>query len=341
MSLIVTLPNGDPICQFVLADEALHIPGPEENWQESVAMWCSDLAGQANLFMRVGREPHMDGGNNTLWAFMQTPDCVYARNEQFPLRPGDIGDAHITSGGVGGYEFDGQGTHWWVKDEDVSWDVWLTPYHQPIPLFPAHNSDYVRTVGSAHFEAADRMEGTIRVKGETRQIRGFSYRDHSWGPRNWSDIRCHRWTSGVFEDDISFAFSNFLTQSSGISRRGYIRKGSVVHYTQKVDVIPYMEGDGFSHRGGLIIATLEDGTTHRIELDLYAEDSLGNVSLKRDSAMIDTPCQARLDGRLGYAILEVGENPRRGTNLIDYVERGLFGSGLLRWKGQDLGSHIR
>jgi len=75
--MILTLPNGEPIANYSFDDEAMHAPGEEQNWQESVAMWWFDVDTRMGGFMRIGHEPRMDGGNMTLWSFLQTPDWLY------------------------------------------------------------------------------------------------------------------------------------------------------------------------------------------------------------------------------------------------------------------------
>jgi len=337
---IATLPDGKVIDQYTVDDEALHTPGPEENWQESVAMWCRDEEANLDVFMRLGHEPRMDGGNVTQWAFLQTPDCVFAHNEQFPLRAGDIGEASINAGGMGSYRYDGKCTTWGLKSDEVSWEFSLTPIHQPIPLYPAHNPDYVRAVGGAHFEVSDLMEGTVTIKGNTRRLRGLAYRDHSWGPRNWYNLKTHRWTAGVLSEERTFAFSNFCTDNTGISRRGYIREGSIIHYTLDVDILAYMESDAFCHRGGVITATLDDGTVHRIEMSPHFPGQKGNVSPKRGNLMFDGPAAVRWNGMTGGAILEVAENHRRGREPLTVLTRGYFGNGILEYEGQALARQI-
>ena len=90
-SLTLTLPDGTPITRYAMADEGLHEPGPEENWQESCALIdARDLAQGISIFMRFGHEPVMDGGNMTLWAFLKTPELDFKHTEQFPKREGDV-----------------------------------------------------------------------------------------------------------------------------------------------------------------------------------------------------------------------------------------------------------
>jgi hypothetical protein len=321
----LTLPSGDPITNYSFDDEALHVPGPEENWQESVAMWWFDADAQIGGFMRIGHEPRLDGGNMTLWAFLQTPDWLYVRNEQFPLGVADVKENGLGVGGLGTYSYDGSATHWRVRDAEASFELRLLPLHQPIGLWPTVSADYARNIGGRHFEVADWMDGSISIKGVTRHIKGYAYRDHSWGPRNWFNLRVHRWTNGIFGDDFGFGFSNYMVDQPEINRRGYVRRGTVVHYTREVDILPLMETDGATHRGGFVRARLDDGERFEFTLEPFGR---GNMAVKRDNYCYDSPCSVRYGDRTGVGMLEVSENPRSGTRKFDTLVNAYLGNGI-------------
>jgi len=231
----------------------------------------------------------------------------------------------LRAGGIGHYRYDGGATIWSVKDGDTAYELRLTPLHQPIGLWPAISADYARNIGGRHFEVADRLEGTISIKGATCRVKGYAYRDHSWGPRNWFNLKVHRWANGLAGDNFGFGFSNYMVDQPGVNRRGFIRLGSVVHYTREVDILPLMEADGTTHRGGVIHATLENGAVYRFDLVPFG---LGNLGIKRDNCCYDSPCSFSFDGRRGIAMLEVSENARRGTASVDTLIGAPLGNGI-------------
>jgi hypothetical protein len=58
--------------------------------------------------------------------------------------------------------------------------------------------------GAQHYEHAGRVEGTIRVDGETHSLCGFGQRDHSWGVRDMRVPDKWRWFSCQFGDKFCF-----------------------------------------------------------------------------------------------------------------------------------------
>ena len=325
-SLTLTLPDGTPITRYAMADEGLHEPGPEENWQESCALIdARDLAQGISIFMRFGHEPVMDGGNMTLWAFLKTPELDFKHTEQFPKREGDVAGNCMSAGGVASYDYDGEHIRFAYDNGEVSWALKLTPLHQPIPLSLDDGADYRKNIGSSHHENMDLCEGTITIRGEQRPFRALSYRDHSWGPRNWKAMRVHRWTCGQIGEDFSFAFGNILSESPAISRRGYIREGAIVHYTNDVEILPLMEADGLTYRSAVINVGLNDGRRFKIDLVPYGK---GALNQKRSNFLCDNFCEVRLDGRTGTGFLEVSENHRVGERTPDVVINAYLANGL-------------
>lgn len=325
MTMTLTFPDGKPITNYSFDDELLHTPGPEENWQESVAMWFYDPTTECTGFMRIGHEPRMEGGNMQLWAFFRTPDWAFQHDEKFPVRPGDVEESSVSAGGIARYSYDGKGTHWSVKTDQVELDLHLTPLYQPIGLWPEIHPEYAKNIGGKHTETADRMEGSVTVKGQRIDLKGYVYRDHSWGPRNWGKLKVHRWTNGLMGEDFGWGFSNYLVEGSPINKRGFIREGSIVHYTRDVEILPLMECDGATHRGGIVRAKLTDGRVFNFELTPTGK---GNMVMKRGSTCQDTLCRFALGSREGFGILEISNNPRGGDGPFPLLVNAYQGTGL-------------
>lgn len=324
--LTLTYPDGRPITTYSFDDEYTHAPGPEENWQESVAMWWWDPVAKCTGFFRMGHEPVLEGGNMTLWSFVRTPRWASQHAEQLALVPGGVTHGGFRAGDKGEYRYDGTNTFWTVALDELELSLKLTPLHQPIGLWPEIHAEYARNIGGRHFELADRVEGHVVIKGERTEIRGYSYRDHSWGPRNWGNLRAHRWANGLIGEDFGFGFSNYYVDGAAINRRGFVREGSIVHYTREVDILPLMECDGATHRGGVIQATLTDGRTFRFDLTPTGRGFMGG---KRGSNCQDTLCTVARGDATGFGLLEVSENARGATGwfklLVNaYPENGIY-----------------
>lgn len=325
MPMVLTAPDGAPVSNYTFDDEALHEPGPEENWQESVAMWWYDPRTECTGFMRIGHEPRLEGGNMTLWCFFRTPEMALQRSEVYPKAATDIREAAFSAGDMGHYSYDGKATHWHVKTADAELDLHLTPLYQPIGLWPEISPDYAKNIGGHHFEVADRMQGSVTIKGARIALSGYAYRDHSWGPRNWFNLKVHRWANGLFGEEFGFGFSNYLVHDAEINRRGFIREGSVVHYTREVEILPLMECDGATHRGGVVLARLQDGRSFRFDLTPTGK---GSMMVKRNNTCHDTHCRVSFGALTGFGLLEISENARRGTETLSTLVNTYRGNGL-------------
>ena len=329
MTLTLTFPDGTLITNYSFDDEHTHTPGPEENWQESVAMWWWDPMAKCTGFMRIGHEPVLEGGNMTLWSFIRTPKWASQHMEQFAKAAESVGESHLNAGGKGEYRYDGKNTWWSVNLGEAQLEVKLTPLHQPIGLWPVIHAEYAKNIGGKHFELGDRFEGAVTIKGERTEIKGLSFRDHSWGPRNWGNLRVHRWTNGFIGEDFGYGFSNYYVHGSEVNRRGFIREGSIVYYTREVDILPLMECDGATHRGGVVLATIEDGRSFRFDLTPSGKGFMGG---KRGSSCQDTLCHVSRGDATGFGILEVSENPRGANGWFEmlvnaYPENGIYPQG--------------
>lgn len=81
-------------------------------------------------------------------------------------------------------------------------------YQNLIPVYGlAGNEDAVggiaggeETIASRHYQVPCRVRGTVRLEGEVHQVDALGYRDHSWGPRKWQAPRYWRWISGICDE---------------------------------------------------------------------------------------------------------------------------------------------
>lgn len=304
-------PDGTNATVYPASDEALHPPGAEPNWQESVAMCWYDLAADVGGFLRIGHEPVLDGGNMTLWGFVHSPHHAYCRSEQFTKRPDDVDVTGMGAGGVARYDVVGTATRWQLNDGGTSCDLTVEPLHDPVGLWPMAPEDQTRHIAAHHFEVANRITGTVAIEGREYRIDGKAHRDHSWGPRDWGLARVHRWMNGVFDDGLSFCLLTVNMGTAATGHFGYVIRDGVLHHSTDVDIVVHMEPDGATHRGGwgrIVLANDE-------EMTFVAEPLCkGFYGYKRGAAMFESPCRIRYGDRIGVGDLEISENSRLGTS---------------------------
>ena len=120
-----------------------------------------------------------------------------------------------------------------------------------------------------HYEQPMIATGTLNLKKrgkiiETRNIKGFSQRDHSWGIRDWVRIDGWNWVSAQFEDEAI----NLYT----VNALGKILEGGIIYSKdsdnikiEKIDVTTKTKDDGKTPVSSTFIMTDEKGKKRTIE----------------------------------------------------------------------------
>ncbi len=90
---------------------------------------------------------------------------------------------------------------------------------------PDHALEETMAVG--HYEQFVRLEGAVRVRDRTFDIRGGGLRDHSWGPRDWSGPLNYRWVTATFDDGSALMTLEVAQRDGGITRRAATVSGGI------------------------------------------------------------------------------------------------------------------
>jgi hypothetical protein len=180
----------------------------------------------------------------------------------------------------------------------------------------------MKGIAAAHYEAAGQVTGTVRLGDEVYGVEGLGYRDHSWGPRDWGRVRSHRWVVGTFGPDFSFSILTIHGTEGEFT--GYVVRDGVPTRAAAVDVVAYIEPDGFTHRGGR--ATIKMGTGEDIGLDMTVVDGIGVRTEAWEG--VEGICRARWGNREGFSDFEMSNNARSGGAPIALALRAAIGDGL-------------
>ena len=120
-----------------------------------------------------------------------------------------------------------------------------------------------------HYEQPMIATGTLILKKrgkiiETRNIRGLSQRDHSWGIRDWVRIDGWNWVSAQFEDE---AINLYTVKALGKILEGGIiySKDSENIKIEKIEVTTKTKDDGKTPVSSTFIMTDEKGKKRTIE----------------------------------------------------------------------------
>lgn len=313
--------SGEPAATYPLSDLALHPPGPDELWQESVVLTWGDLQSDTGGFVRIGRVPNLNGGEMTLWSYAYTPDHIYGTSLDFPMKEGDCGARRMSAGDIASYDFDGVETRWRQDDGKVFFNLITEAFHGPLPLWRPGDG----ALTHPHFEASGRLIGELSIAGKSFTVDGLYHRDQSWGNRNWLNRKTHRWFNGVFGPDLSFCLLTFHGQSNEIMRIGYVVRDGVVHYSSKVEVIPFMEADGATHRGGFAEIVLDSGERLEFRATPICK---GFYAYRSGSAIFESPCRVEHGGRVGFGDFEISENARAGRSEFGVLVNSIPSDGI-------------
>ena len=311
---------------YDVSDEGLHPAGSETYWQESVAFYWYDLKNKAGGVMRFGHEPNLERGNVTLWAHIHTPEWAYCHSHEHEKRLDDASLTHLAAGGIARYSFDGASTRWSLNDGLVSCDLEVIPLHKPLGLWPL-DTDAAKDVGAHHFEVANTVRGTVEIQGRKLEINGHGHRDHSWGVRDWTTFRVHRWVNGVFGPDLCFCISTFSMAGRPAGAFGYVIRDGIVHHTSDIDVVTYMESDGATHRGGVVTIRLADGEELIFRCKLACK---GFIAQKRTANNFEALCEVEHNGRAGVGAFETNENARGGAERPSNLFNAWDGYGIFK-----------
>lgn len=287
-------------------DECPHSPGEEALWSESLAVMLWDMKRDVHVFLHLTQEPNRDGkGYTTVWLSAWTPNHTYHHaDDSIPLRKGDISTSAITTGdGLCRYEFD-EKHHWSVSDKDVKIALVMEDYQKGFGYYPAEHS-----AQKEHIEGTGWITGTVTIKGETYNVEGEGWRDHSWGPRDYQGILSHRVNYAIFGREFNFFGVTFLGRDGNLLRSGIIIRNDQFQATKDFTVVTRMAEDGVSHMGSTVTLNV-GGKKFEIEFKPVGK---AVINFHQGCALCDSMCIATMGGKAGAGFMETTFRAQGGT----------------------------
>ncbi len=318
--------GGDNVVIRGPEDEGPHPAGKDEWWQESVTLIWWDLDNYVGGFHRIGHEPNQkDGPKVYLTNSLFTKDHVYRRSEFIPMQAGD----QFANGFAGGNghcrcEFVDGKARWTLNDDNVSMDLVAVDHHTPIDIWPK-SGELGKDVAPEHMEVASAVTGKVTVAGKTYKVNGAAFRDHGWGIRHWEKIMVYRWVVGVFDASLSIFAMTFLSPDGTMSSFGLVNKDGKLIRAEKVDIVTYIEADGFTHRGGHLKLKLANGEELETECEILQK---GTVNSHHGNTWLDTFCKMTCGDKIGVCDFEIANRPFQGTTAPVCLEKAITDNGL-------------
>jgi hypothetical protein len=290
-------------------DEGTHEPSStDEHWQESVFVHWYDLAAGLGGVHRIGHEPHRVGGKAALQCALFRSDGLRYRRSDDEVMLEPAGSKRGFRAGGSSLHVDGEVPRLEVHEAGLDVDLQLHDFYPITSFFPSGGS-LVEEFASHHYESSGRAVGTATVEGKTVEVDALYHRDHSWGIRKTETLLSHRWVSGTFGPALSFGSTVWHAADGSFVKVGYVVRDGEITIAEDVDIVTWMEADGYTHRGGIVTWTLPGGEELRLECQLI--DAV--VAELHSAKYIDALCRVDYQGRSAVCDFEISNNARNGS----------------------------
>jgi hypothetical protein len=297
--------------QYDAKDEGTHDLGSTDpHWQESVFVHWYDLAAGIGGVHRLGHEPNRDGGRAALQCALFRADGLrFRRNDdELPLEE-PRSERGFRAGGSD-WHVDGPVPRLRVREPGLDLDLELHDYYPITSFFPSSGS-LVEEFASHHYESSGRAVGSATIDGQTVAIAAHYHRDHSWGIRKTATLLSHRWVSGTFGPALSFGSTVWHAADNSFVKVGYVVRDGEISFAEDVDVVTWLEPDGYTHRGGVITWYLPGGEELRLECHLI--DAV--VAQLHSAKYVDALCRVEYQGQSAVCDFEISNNARNGADI--------------------------
>ena len=325
-------------------DEFPHTPGPEINFNESVYV---------NAFCdRTGVGGWMRLGNRVNEAYAELSVVLYLPNGRIAVQFSRPPIAHNEDFDAGGLRFrvetpmralsatyigellivDNPND---LRDPaklfasaprmpaDVTWHLdTISPQHGGEPVSADQQTMYGRDFSLGHFTQHVRACGHITV-GETtwRLAPGHGWRDHSWGPRWWTNIVWYRLLLCAFPDGRGFMIHKIADASNRARRSGVLLIDGAYHEIADFDLVTEWTPARDPARIHVNVIT-ETGQRASIIGDVLALAPLRNRRQENGATLMSRIAEGHTrwqwDGATGYGMAEYIERVAPDGSLAGY-----------------------
>jgi hypothetical protein len=273
-------------------------PDADEFWQESWYLGWYDPARRAAGFHHLGLQRVRQRAD--LWSWIALDGAVVGKyqNLRLPLPADDLSDLtlgplHVlTKTPLRSYAVSAAYDN--GHRSDVVYEAFTDPF-----AFSLGDDD----IGKDHYESMGRITGTVTVAGAERDVAGWAYQDHSWGPRHWGMLLSHRWLWATFGPDL-FCSAFVFNTPKGRMDFGYVYDGGEFRGITRLEMGSRVADDGHSPAGCDARLWTADGRGYHIT----GTCQVTSVSTHDEGVFLtDGMTVFECGGRLGTGIFEVSE----------------------------------
>ncbi|OCC23550.1 hypothetical protein MB02_10240 [Croceicoccus estronivorus] len=325
-------------------DEYTHEPGPEPNFSESVYVNAFDDRTGVGGWMRLGNR--VNEGRAELSVCLYLPDGRIAASFR---RPRISSNSVLDAGGLG---FDVvepmkritaryEGELMILDDPSVlrnpgpelqaaprlpgslEWTLdTISPQHGGEPTSPDQPTMYGRDFSLGHFNQHIRATGHIRIGDETWTLDpGHGWRDHSWGPRWWTNIVWYRLLLAAFPDGRGFMIHKLADETNRARRSGVLMLDNAYHEIADFDLVTDWSPTR-DPRNVLVNVITEDGKRATIKGEILSLAPLRNRREENGRELLSRIAEGHTrwewDGVIGYGMTEYIERVAEDGTLAGY-----------------------
>ncbi|MBL6751238.1 MAG: hypothetical protein ISP90_11980 [Nevskia sp.] len=320
--------------QFALdpRDESPHPPERTETFNESVYANGFDLKQKLGGWMRIG--------NRVNEGYAELSVCLYLPDGRIACqfgRPKISGNERFAAGGLSmdviepfkRFRMAYEGEVLLVDHPDqlrdpetglknaprapasVDWALeGVSPIHGGRPLRDDQQTMYGRDFSLNHFNQHLRVTGRMSIGGQSWQLDGHGWRDHSWGPRIWQVIYSYRLLLCNFGDGCGFMLLK-ITDKSGVSRRvGVLMVDHQYEDITDLDVTTTWAANGDPLASALAVRTAR--RTALIKTEILSLAPLRNRRKAGDQVLVS---------RIWEGATRFTWDGKEGMGISEYIER--------------------
>jgi hypothetical protein len=312
-------------------DEFSHPPTADTNFNESVYVNAFDRSGRFGGWMRLG--------NRVNEGYAELSVCLYLADGrvacQFGRPPISTNAAH-NAGGLSytvhqplkRVEMRYAGEVMLLDDPNMMRDPKAafanaakracevvfdshaaSPIHGGEPLSPDQETMYGRNFSLGHFNQHTNARGHIKIGDELFPLDGNGWRDHSWGPRFWTNIYFYRLFIANFGPDRGFMLLK-ITGRDGVTRRcGVLQFGG--DYEEITDLDVWTEWTAQKEPRAMKLGVRTAKRAVRIDGEVTTLLPLRNR--RKDGGTM-------LESRIAECFTRWQWGDRTGTGMTEYIE---------------------
>lgn len=322
--------------QIVDHDRIQQVP-ETPGWSENLVAAVHDPAAGRSVWAhwsRIPAAPHVWEGIIAVYL----PDGELLVSRSFGPAP----EAHAASNGPLSFTCDEPGQHWRLRFdgmarratsvalaagglvdgevERLEVDLDFSGLH---PMWSAHGEMDDQVWATAHLEQACRITGSVTTSHGPTPIDTAGFRDHSYGPRDYSRMSGDTWCTAVFPSGRTLLALQVWQEDGPTLAVGFLGDGDELHHATAVELPRLADGDGAPTRfEGAITTALGTHrfrceTAHRMTWTM--DHPVGMAPGARDThalmRCVESPAIVTLDGETAAGWIEKSLRPNRFTNV--------------------------